>query len=189
MGPDPKWLDILKASGWQFGCLALGAWFAVIANKNGWLPVQLDQTFIQFTMLGAIALSALWVASVGSTATKWSAAPISWIKKHLALRSHAKAFEDYIPYMTEEERAVFAQLLHENRKSFTAADDGGHAATLLGRGFIRVIAVRGQMVSMEDVPFAVPDHIWDVAARRRDDFPYTPNEGGADAWRVHWMAR
>lgn len=184
MGPDANWLDILKANGWQFGCLAVSGWLTVIADKYGWLPVQLDTLFRQGTILAAIVFSALWVASIGSTASKWSTAPTAW-----TLRNHAKAFENYIPHMNEEERAVFAQLLQKNHKSFTADIDGGHAATLISRGFIQLISVRGQSVSHEDAPFAVPDHIWDVAIRRKDAFPYIPNEDGADAWRVDGMVR
>lgn len=189
MGPEANWLDLLKANGWQFGCLALAAWFAVFADKLGWLPVALDPTFKQGTMLAAIALTALWVASIGTTASKWSAAPVEKIKRHFSLRAHAKAFRDHIPYMTEHERAVFAQLLHENRKTFTGADDGGYAATLLGRQFVVVMALRGQTVSLEAVPYAIPDHIWKVAEAHRADFPYTPSRTGGDAWRVPWMAR
>jgi hypothetical protein len=189
MGPEANWLDLLKATGWQFGCLAVAAWLAVFADKFGWLPVTLDPMFKQGTMLAAIALTALWIASIGTTASKWSAVPVEKIKRHLAMRAHAKSFQDYIPYMTEDERAVFAQLLHENRKSFTAADDGGYAGPLIGRGYIHVVARHGQMLSLENVPFAVSDHIWDVAVKQKDAFPYTPSESGADAWRVHWMAR
>jgi hypothetical protein len=189
MGPDAKWLDILKATGWQFGCLAVAAWLAVVADKNGWLPVALDPLVKQGTMLAAIAFTGLWVATIGSTTTKWTAVPVEKFKRWNSLRTHAKAFESYIPHMTIEERRIFAQLLHENRKSFTAAHDGGYAGTLLGRRFISILAVQGQAVSYEDVPFGVPDHIWDIAVKHKADFPYKPNRDGMDAWRVHWMAR
>lgn len=140
-------------------------------------------------MLAAFALSALWVAAIGSTSSKWSAVPLRKLNHWRGLRAHAKAFRDYIPYMTKKEREIFAQLLHENRKTFTAEADGGHAATLLGRRFVVVLATRGQQISFEDMPFTVPDHIWDVAAEHKADFPYKPSPDGANAWRVHWMAR
>lgn len=189
MGPEANWLDLLKANGWQFGCLAVAAWLAVVGDKLGWLPVALDPSWKQGTMLGAFALTALWVASVGSTASKWSAVPIAKLKDRIALRGHAKEFREYIPFMTARERQIFAQLLHENRKTFTGADDGGYASTLIGRGFVVVMVRRGQPISFEDVPDAVPDHIWKELEPRRADFPYKPSKDGADAWRVHWMAR
>ncbi len=187
---DSKWLDLLKANGWQFACLALVCAMVIFADKHGWLPVPLDQNFRQGTMLAGFAFAALWVATIGGTASKWFAEPIARLKRRRVIRYHAKQFREYLPYMTTEERAIFAQLIHENRKSFTGAVDGGRAATLIARGYIFQPRARGgQVVSYEDVPFAIPDHIWNVAIEHKADFPFTPDRNGADAWREDWMVR
>ena len=101
-----------------------------------------------------------------------------------AQRAHAEEFRHYIPFMPPEQKAVIAQLLHENHKSFDGADDGGYAAPLIGQGFIVVNAVRGQTLDLERVPYSVPDHIWEVAVAHKEAFPYKPNPRGGDAWRV-----
>lgn len=189
MIPDAKWLDLLKASGWQFAMLALMSIAALIGDKLGWLPFPLDATFQQGTMLAALAFIGLWLSSIGQAASKGLSGTVATLRRKWALRAHARKFRDYIPFMTKSERAIIAQLLHENRKTFTNDIDGGKAATLIAQGYIAVGARRGQNVAFDDVPFFVPEHIWEVAAARRADFPYCPDPDGADAWRVHWMAR
>ena len=32
----------------------------------------------------------------------------------------------------------------------------------------------GQRLSGENMPFAIPDHVWDVLAQHKAQFPYTP---------------
>lgn len=189
MGIETNWLDILKAKGSQFACLAVACAAALFADHQGWLPVALDPVFKQGTVLAGFAFAALWVASIWHAASKSLAAPIKkfWLKR--ARRVHAEEFRHYIPFMPPEQRAVIAQLLHENHKSFDGADDGGYAAPLIGQGFIVVNAVRGQTLDLERVPYLVPDHIWEVAVAHEEAFPYKPNPNGGDAWRVHWMAR
>jgi hypothetical protein len=38
MTPDPKWLDLLKASGWKTGAIAIGCAVMVFAIKSGLPP-------------------------------------------------------------------------------------------------------------------------------------------------------
>ena len=168
---------------------AAAAWLTIYADKSDLLPVPLDQTFRQATMLGAVALSALWIASIGSTSSRWASAPMQKLRARLLRRAETRSFRDYIPFMTERERAIIAQLLHQNRKTFTGARDGGYATTLIAKGYIRIIcAPGGQYMSEEDVPFAIPDHLWNVAVQSKNSFPYDPTDR-VDAWRVPWMVR
>jgi len=189
MGLDGKWVELLKANGWQFACLALACAGILLADRNAWLPIALDAFSKQVIVIAGFALFALWVAAIGSAVSEWWTLQVRKFKRRRAIEAHAKEFRDYIPYMLPEEKAIFAQLLHQNRKTFTAADDGGHASTLLGRKFVVILAVRGQTISLEDVPFAVPDHIWKIAQEHKSEFPFKPDPRGADAWRVHWMVR
>lgn len=189
MGPDPSWLDILKANSWQYACLAVFSVAALICDAYGWLPISLDANFKQGTVLAAFAFAALWLASIGTQATTLASVPFNAMKRKRALKAHAQKFRDFIPFMPREQKAVIAQLLHENHKSFTASIDGGYANPLISQGFIECSLRSGQGFSTEDVPFHVPDHIWTVACENRDAFVYTPHPYGGDAWRVDWMAR
>src|ERR1035438_7219151 len=53
---------------------------------------------------------------------------------YINLRRSKREVERYIPHMTTKEREIIAYLLAKNQKTFLAAIDGGHAATLLSRG-------------------------------------------------------
>lgn len=186
---EGNWLDLLKASGWQFACLALACAAALFGDHRSWLPIALDPTFKQATILAFFVFVGLWFASIGQAATKSLSGPRDALRRRLARRTHANQFRDYIPFMTEREKAVIAQLLHQNRKSFSGSSDGGYAAPLIGRGFIKSSLARNQTFDLEDVPYLLPDHIWEVAAQNRDVFKYVPDPSGGDAWRIHWMAR
>jgi hypothetical protein len=83
--------------------------------------------------------------------------------------------------------------LAKNQKMFTCASDGGYATTLISQGML-VRAVRsGQVFAMDDMPVAVPDHIWAVLLAHKEQFPYKPERGehGVEVhpWRVPWMLR
>lgn len=187
---DINWSDILKASGIQFAFVAGMAAVVLWIDRSGVSPIALDRTFTQIVFLiGALAL-ALALASVVMTARASVATPIAMaLKRRRAVRKHAEEFRKYIPFMPGEERKVIAQLLFEQHKSFVGDLDGGYAAPLIGRGFIQRNLARGQGYSADDVPYLIPDHIWDVATAHRDQFKYEPDPRGGDAWRVHWMAR
>jgi hypothetical protein len=75
----------------------------------------------------------------------------------------------------------------------TADQDGGHAATLISKGILRLAVLRGQTVRGTDVPFVVPDCVWDELVKQKLNFPYSPPQRGdgiePHPWRVPWMAR
>ncbi|TMJ93534.1 MAG: hypothetical protein E6G77_23900 [Alphaproteobacteria bacterium] len=81
----------------------------------------------------------------------------------------------------------------EKSEVFTCASDGGYATTLLSAGILVRALRSGQMFAMEDMPVAVPAHIWDVLLAHKDQFPYRPekDERGVEVhpWRVPWMLR
>lgn len=90
---------------------------------------------------------------------------------------HKKRIQEFIadiPYLTEKEKTILGYLRHYKKKRFTGAQDAGHAATLLSKGYIRYIGVKGQTVSIMDVPFEVSSHVWEVVEARPDDFPHRP---------------
>ena len=101
--------------------------------------------------------------------------------------AHATLFIDGIPRLSDQERAIFACLLHHNQNTFFGAMDGGHPAAPIGQGFIVEATRRGrQTVDVYDFPYMIPDHIRVVLQLHKADFPYVPERPGetrAHPWR------
>jgi hypothetical protein len=97
--------------------------------------------------------------------------------------------EEYIPHMTEKDREIIAYLLHHNQRMFTAASDGGHARLLFSRGIVQMAVKHGQHVSLENVPFEIPKHIWDALMKHKREFTYDADDDAPYPWREHWMER
>jgi hypothetical protein len=190
MTPDPKWLEILKASGWQTTALAAAFGLFLIAGRTAWLP-PLDPLMIQFAALGLLVCGCLALASMGAAALKFF--PLqTWLKFWIDVYRNKRQIIKYIPHMTPREKQIIAYLLANNQTTFTAAADGGHAATLLARGIVTVIAAPGQYIDAENVPMMVPPPVWAALVKHKHQFPYTPpedDEPKGHPWRVHWMER
>jgi hypothetical protein len=190
MTPDPRWLEILKASGWQTTALATAFGLFLLAAHIGWLP-PLDPWTIHLAALGFLVCACLALASMGSAALKIFPAQ-RWFVCWINTERKKSEIRKYIPHMTEREKAIIAYLLARNQKVFTVESDGGHAVTLISMGIV-VRALRpGQMFRGTDMPVAIPDYIWKVLEKHKDQFPYTPRRDGQiepHPWRVHWMAR
>jgi len=166
--------------------------FLLIAHW-GWLP-PLDPWMIQLAAIASLICCFLALASIVSATLRFF--PIQTRILHSINRYRAKrAVRDYIPHMTDREKQIIGYLLAKNQKMFSAESDGGYAVLLLSRGIIIVAARPGQHVSMSDVPMAIPDHVWDVLVKHKDQFPYkapTPrrrDDVEPHPWRVPWMAR
>jgi hypothetical protein len=76
MTPDPRWLEILKASGQQTAAVAIACGLILWADRAGWLPA-LDPWMIQLAAVAMLICGLLAIASfVGGAIThigKWSA--------------------------------------------------------------------------------------------------------------------
>lgn len=103
-----------------------------------------------------------------------------------------RRFKEDIPYLTEKEKKILGYLRHHKQKRFTGASDAGHATTLLSKGYIRFIGVRGQIVDAMDMPFEVAEHVWEVIEAQPDDFPHVPEFSDRSSGRVEmqpWRQR
>jgi hypothetical protein len=185
--PDPRWLEILKASGWQTSAVA-GACGIFLLLAHWLILPPLDPWMIQLAAIVGLICGLLALASFISAIFRFL--PVQrWIVHGVNRHRAKRAVQDYIPHMTAQEKQIIAYLLAKNQKMFTAESDGGYAATLLSRGIV-VVAVRpNQHVDMSAVPMAIPDHVWDVLVRHKDQFPYSPQKSQGHPWRVPWMAR
>ena len=108
----------------------------------------------------------------------------------MLLRAERADLIRYLPYMSETEREIIGYLLAKNERVFTADSDAGHAATLLGKRYIRVAIKGRQEVFDHSVPMEVPEHLWKLLEANRSMFPVIdPDKYPAPPWRVPWMAR
>ena len=190
MTPDPRWLELLKASGFQTGAVAVACATLLFLGRWEFFP-PFDTWVIYVLFVAMVVCASLALASLLSTF--FQMVPLhTFAIQALNRRNERIAIEQYIPFMTTKEKEIIGYLLAKNQKIFAADDDGGYAAPLISRGIVRVAARPGQIFDLHRVPMGIPDHIWKAFARRRDEFPYTPPQDGntdKEPWRVSWMAR
>jgi len=189
MTPDPRWLEILKASGWQTTALAFAfGIFWLLYRSSTALPAW----SIPIDVFCFLICASLALGSVGHAAAKFLQ-PKTWLAEWIFEKWQRKDVREYIPFMTDREKKIISYLLAKNQKVITAAQDGGYAVTLISRGILRRSMRPGQAATVEDMPFVIPDHVWDELAKHRDAFPYTPPNmrDGAEPhpWRVPWQLR
>ncbi len=186
--------DLLKASGWQAAGIAAGCGLLLWLNTSSITP-PFPEWAVLVLWCGTVLAGFLALAALAEQIMK----PIRWLwqraQQTSARKRAEKAFRDYIPHLTEEERQILGYLREKKQKTFTADQDGGYAATLIARRFVVMIGARGQVFDIDKVPFAVPDHVWSVLEAQPDEFPYAPiysegrNKVEVQPWRIPWQLR
>jgi len=192
MGADPRWLEILKASGWQTTALTAAAALSLYLNAKKLFPTPLDSWVIQTAEVSVIVFGCLSLVSIGPHITKVGNIIASMLAQRLMVRRAQLRVEKDIPAMTEQEREIIGYLLAKNQKMFTNTIDGGFANTLISREIVVCALLPGQSATAFGVPFRVPDHVWDILMRHKGEFPYTPPQPGQTElhpWSVPWSAR
>ncbi len=118
-----------------------------------------------------------------------------YVWQHVTTRTKARQFQRYvaalIPSMTEEEKGIIGYLLAKDQRVFTNSPDGGHATTLISKRIVVPAVVPGQTFSYYEMPFKIPDDVWEVLIAHKAEFPYMPPDDGESErhpWRRHWAA-
>jgi hypothetical protein len=189
---DPKWLEILKASGAQSAAAALACGGLLVVAHWGWLP-PLDAWVIQAATFGALLFGFLAIASLVIAINK-NAGINEWVMYGIERRQAQAEVRGYIPFMTAKEREIIGYLLAKKQKTLEVDHDGGHASTLISRRIIVLYGQKGQEYRSSHMPMIVPDHVWEVLVKHSSEFPYTPPKlrpGDVEPppWRIPWMAR
>lgn len=181
--PDPKWLELLKASRPQAAAVSVACLLLLLAPSWGFvepLPGWLKTlAFFAFVLCGLLALFSF-------LSSAYAFFPLhKWIAHYRKLRLERVATAEYIPHMTPKEREIIGYLLCHNQKTIRAAQDGGHAMPLISRRILILALQPGQIYSQFDTPFVVPDHIWEVLIASKSQFPYSPPRRGPEVhpWR------
>jgi hypothetical protein len=188
---DPKWLEILKASGWQRTALAIACGLIVVLVKSEVIPTTNSSLWIALPAIGALIFGCLSLAAMGSALAK-AVKPAAIFDRWRLKRHKKRAVSEFIPYMTDTDRAIIGYLLYHNQKMFQTEEDGGYAAPLISEGIIQRSVMHGQAVASHWMPFEVPYHVWSVLERNREIFPYEPPPAGEvekHPWAIPWMAR
>jgi len=184
------WLtDLLQAQAWKALGLAAGCFLLLWMHSHDFVTLS-SSTREWLAVVGTI--SAFMVVTAAFRSIYGYFPLYQWLAQKIARRRAAQELRDYIPYMTKDERKIIGYLIFHNQKTFTAALDGGHAATLVARKIVTILARPGQRLNPEDVPMAIPDHLWAILVENKEQFPYAPPANGKSEphpWRVHWMVR
>jgi hypothetical protein len=183
---DSKWLEILKASGWQTTAIAAACGLFLLLAHWGWLP-PLAPWITQIAAFGIVLCGCLSVTAI------LSSAPVqNWIMHWITIHKLKRDVRDYIPHMTKQEREIISYLLAKSQKTFMYTIDGGYAVTLISRGIVVCNLRPGQAGSSHHIPFDIPDHIWSVLLDHKNEFPYKPPPPGkteVHPWSIPWELR
>jgi hypothetical protein len=171
---DPRWLEILKASGWQLFALSaafLGFWLLIHFDFLPKIDLPSIVYGLPLAILVTLALAFVSAAeSIFQKIIKWNEKRVLEIKRVEDNAKHRELFRDYVPYLTENEREILAYLYQNNQKTFVADMTGDLASTLYNRGLVRMLAKPGQGVSALSCTFEVPETTWDVMSDLDDKF-------------------
>ena len=106
MDVNPKWLEILKASGWQTTAIAIACGIFILLAHIGALPELPALIFLLISFIG-ILCGCLAIAS-------WCSAVYNFFPLHRwfihwnKISRSKQGLVKYIPYMTKEERKIIA---------------------------------------------------------------------------------
>jgi len=188
---DPKWLEILKASAWQTIALTIACIFILALIKMGIIPTTNSPLWIALPLIGALIFGFLSLASIASAAAKYIK-PGDRLDQWRLKRKKIKAVAEFIPFMTDKDKEIIGYLFYHKQKMFQADNDGGYAAPLISKGIIRVACKKGQVYSSPWTPFEIPDYVWSVLEKHKEQFPYKPpprGKGEKHPWAINWMVR
>ena len=115
MTPDPKWLEILKASGWQTAALAAACGLFWLVGRWGWLP-PLDPWMIQAAAFGFFVTGFLAVAS--------------------SISAISRAYRDYRARVKAAQPAHYEPIPDQCRWALAKQQDGSFSTQIVGKIFV-----------------------------------------------------
>ena len=88
---DPKWLEILKASGWQTTGLTVALVVFLVLIRTGVIPTSDSPLWVALPALGALICGALALASIGDARIKPA------VDRRRRIRLDQKCAEAFMP--------------------------------------------------------------------------------------------
>jgi hypothetical protein len=184
---DPKWLELLKASTWQTFAIAVACGIFYVLTHTGTLPSAPEWITLVVAFAGLVC-GMLAFTGVLSSAFKFFGVRYRFVQ-FWRRRAQCKDLREYIPHMLTIEKQIIGYLLANNQKMFYNDEDCGNASTLLSRGIVDVALRPNQRYLQSNVPFVVPDHLWEILVESRSEFPQPADPNSPQPWRRHWMNR
>lgn len=133
---------------------------------------------------GTLWESILWVAMLLSGAVaaagvlrlckKLIVHVYEWLVERSKHKDFRKSVTSQLDLLDADEKRIFGYLIHKNTNTFRGHQNGGHAANLIGRGFVRMNVANAQRIDPFDVPYIVHPVVWDVVNENKEKFPYEP---------------
>ena len=114
---DPKWLEILKASGWQTTAFAVACILIVVLIKQDFIPTTNSPLWIAVPSIGAVIFGCLSLAAIGNALAE-AIKPGMRIDQWRLKRQKVKEVREFIPYMTDKDRKIIGYLLY-HRELYT----------------------------------------------------------------------
>ena len=112
MTPDPRWLELLKASGFQTGAVAVACATLLLLGRWEFFP-PFDTWVIYVLFVAMVVCASLALASLLSTF--FQMVPLhTFAIQALNRRNERIAIEQYIPFMTTKEKEIIGYLLAKN---------------------------------------------------------------------------
>jgi hypothetical protein len=109
MTPDPRWLGILKASGWQTAALAAASGLLLWANRTGWLP-PFEPWMVQAAAVVMVVCGFLALASFASNAAVqigiWAESIKNWSSLRHAIKTLNEAETAFLRAQVEKNEAT-----------------------------------------------------------------------------------
>ncbi|MFD1156904.1 hypothetical protein [Roseovarius aestuarii] len=171
---DPRWLEVLKASGWQLFAISIALTGFWLLLQFEFLP-KIDLPLIVYGLPLAILVTfALALVSAAEALAKriqsWNQKRVLEANKEKKAEEQRQIFRDYVPFLVEKEWEILAYLYQNKEKTFVASVDGDLASTLYNRGFIKMLARPGQQVSVMSCTFSIPDPVREVMQEMDERF-------------------
>jgi hypothetical protein len=189
MSPDPRWLEILKASAWQTFAIATGTGVFLYLARQRILPPVPDGALL-VAWITFLICTMLFLTSFISACLKFFTIRSRFVA-FWRERAERKDLIEYIPHMRPVERQILGYLLANNQQMFEGDIDGGHASTLISRGIIVRALQPGQAFRQTKVPYVIQNHHWEILQRPvyKEQFTAKVDSDAPHPWRENWMER
>lgn len=180
--PDGRWLEILKQGGVTL--LMLAAACGLIAYLGQIHLLAFPSWVFEALLSGSILFGLL---AVGAAITAVGRSVERWWTGMMKTRANRRAILKQIPLLTLEERKIIGDMIGQEANGRTVYGMSPVINSLVSKGFLRVAIAPGMSCDIQTMPVVVPEDVWELVNRHRDQFP-PPPERSAQSRSTDWMA-